>query len=503
MLSDFNITDEEGGTVPIFYNKSVLNTMDNDFQRFNELKAYAKQLAFICEEGEQLVNGFIHIIGDIWFAFYSIHVQILRNKKEERPDHAAFLEHLLALEQYKSWHMYTQSDDLLSVLTTITIGEQLLHFIKQDEKVKKSSYERKIAERKKQIAEKRIDELKTNFLFKTEVNQVKFQLNANEKLLKNANTELESANEIGLQKMVAYKERLISSIDQALPQMINKKQAIVSLSAINGRKIEHMPLKEQLELAEAIAQNKMILEIAEMAGRFIKIAKKKMKTTYNQTMERKNITIGNELSRLLPSEFADYILPASRLEFLRRYSENQTFTYDMKGKDRMGRGPIIICIDESSSMHSTKAESKAFCLALLMIAQKQKRDLAIIPFSSEVGEVHYFYKGQTISNRIITFCEQFLGGGTNFEKPLRHSLSILMKSRFRNADLLFVTDGSSFLSSSFVKEFNAVKKQCIFECISIVITNTYKPADLLVVHSFSDKVLQVNNLFEADGVFSL
>lgn len=499
MLSDFKLF-KEGATMNHFY-KSVLNTVENDFRRFNELKAHAKQLALICEDGEQFVKGFIQVIGDIWFAFNSNDVLLVKEKMGVNPYQAELIEHLLALEDYKKWKMYTQGDDLLSVLTTITIGEQLLCFIKQDEKVKKSTYERKIAERKKQFAENNLDEI--NVHSKIDMTKAKMKFEVNQKILASATAEIESVTKFGLQKIVAFKERLISTIVQASSQVNKKQQAIVSLSTIDGRKIEHVPLKDQLKLADAIAQNKVLNEIAEMAGRFKKIAKKKMKTFNNQTMERKAITIGNEVSRLLPLEIANYLFPGSRLEFLRRLSESKTFTYDMQGKERRGRGPIIICMDESSSMHSIKAESKAFCFAFLMIAQKQKRDIAIIPFSSDVGEVYYFYKGQTVVDCIIKFSEQFLGGGTNFEKPLRHSLSIIMKSRFYNADVLFVTDGSSFLPSTFVEEFNEVKKQLKFECISIVLMNTFNSVGLSVVQKFSNKVIEVNNLFEAEEVFSL
>ena len=481
-----------------------MNTEDHNFQRFNELKEHAKQLTLICEEGEQLVKGFIQIIGDIWFAFYSMNVQFLKEKQCIFPYHAAFIEYMLELDHYKNWHMYTQTDDLLSVLTTVTIGEQLLHFLKQDEKVKKASFERKIAERKKELAKNKIDELKTNLDSLVSGAKVNFQLIANGKVLKNANTEIERANEIGLQKVVAYKEYLIGTIVQATPLIKNKHQAIGFLCSINGRNTKHIPLKEKLNLSDALSQNKVLREIAEMTGRFKKIAKKKMKSMYKHSMERKNITIGNELSRLLPSEFANYIFPASRLDFLMRYSESLTFMFDTKGKDHKGRGPIIICMDESSSMYSIKGECKAFCLALLMIAQKQKRDFVIIPFSSDIGVVQYFIKGQTNTERIITFCENFLGGGTNFEKPLRHSLSILTNSRrFTNADLLFVTDGSSFLSSSFIEYFNAAKKRQKFECISIVIKNSDIPVNQAVVTQFSNKIFEVNNLFCAEEVFLL
>lgn len=481
------------------YHKSVLNTLDDDFHRFNELKAKAKQLAFICEDGENFVKGFIQIIGDIWFSFYCLDVQFISEKKDISPYHTDFIEHLLSLEDYKKWHMYTQSDDLLSVLTTIIIGEQLLSFIKQDERVKKASYGRKVAERKKQFAENKFEELKMNLV---ELDKLKIQLNTSEKMLMTATAEFEKVNEVGLQRIATFKEPLIKII-QASTQINHIKQALVSLITISGIKIQHIPLEEQLKLADAITKNKMIYEIAEMVGRFKKIAKKKLKTSGKQSMERNNVTLGNDISRLLSSEIANYLLPESRLDFLMRYAESLTFTYDIKGKEQLGRGPIIVCMDESSSMHSMKSESKAFCFALLMIAQKQKRDFVIIPFSSDIGDVHYFYKGQTITDHIITISERFLGGGTNFEKPLRQALSILKESNFNKADVVFVTDGSSVLSNTFIAEFNAVKIQTKFECISILLTNSLKSKDLSVVHGFSDKVITVKTLFDAEEVFLL
>ena len=483
----------------IFYHKSVLNTLDDDFHRFNELKGNAKKLELICEDGEKFVKGFIQIIGDIWFAFYKKDVQFKKEKTGISPHHTEFIEHLLALEDYKKWHIYTQSDDLLSVLTTITIGEQLLNFVKQDESVKKTFYKRKAAERKKEFAENKLEEIKMNLV---NLNSLKFQQNANEMMLMTATVEIDKANEIGLQKIVAFKEQLMKII-QARSQIKHIQQSMLSLITINGRKIEHIALKEQLKLADAISKNKVIYEIAEMLGRFKKIVTKNIKTKQNQTMERNNIILGNEISRLLSSEIANYILPASRLDFLIRYSESLTFMYDIKAKEQWGKGPIIICIDESSSMLSMKAESKAFCFALLMFAQKQKRDFAIIPFSSDIGEVHYFYKGHTITDQIITFSEQFLEGSTNFEKPLREALSILLGNNFSNADIVFVTDGSSFLSNQYIEEFNKVKKQLKVECVSVVLTNDYTSIDLSVVHKFSNKVIVVKNLFEAEKVFSL
>ena len=472
------------------YNVSVLNVYKEDFQRFNELKSCAKQLAVLCEEGEKLVKGFINILGDIWYAFYSVNVQF--KNEHNIPYHAQFIAHLLALEEYKSWHLFTQKDELLSVLTTITIGEQLLCYMKNDDQIKKASFNRNWAERKKQLAQDKMEELKMILLEKLE-DKAKFQLNINKKIIEIASTEAESANEIGLHKMVKFKEHLIHCL-QASSQMKKLRQAVVSLSSIHKRKTHFLPLKEQLKVAEVIANNKLIYEIAVMLGRYKQILTKKMKTMEQQTLERKNITVGNELSRLLPSELANYILPVSRLDFLRRYAESQMVTFDVKGKNRWGRGPIIICMDESSSMHVMKAESKAFCLAFLLIAQKQKRDLAIIPFSSEIGEVQYFQKGLANTDQIISFSQQFLGGSTNFEKPLRQVLGILLESKFQAADVLFITDGASVLTQSFIEDFNEAKKQRKFECISIILNNNSVMVDLTIIKKFSNKVIEVDHL---------
>ncbi|WP_274307113.1 vWA domain-containing protein [Solibacillus daqui] len=220
-------------------------------------------------------------------------------------------------------------------------------------------------------------------------------------------------------------------------------------------------------------------------------------------MERKNISIGHEVSRLLPIELANYVMDHSKKDFLRRFSESQTLVFDTKGKDRKGKGPIIICMDESSSMTSIKEHSKAFCIALLTIAKKQKRDFAIIPFASTVGDVQVFRKGQATTQDLLTFSNSFLGGGTNYEQPLRESLNILLQSEFNEADILFVTDGSSFLSTHFIDEFNATKKKKQFECTAVILTNLFNTVDVNLVNKFSDRVIEVNELFDAGDVFVL
>ena len=154
-------------------------------------------------------------------------------------------------------------------------------------------------------------------------------------------------------------------------------------------------------------------------------------------------------------------------------------------------------------MNAMKAQSKAFCLALLLIAKQQKRDLAIVPFASTVGNPLFFVKGKSTTEMLIQFSQSFLGGGTNYEKPLRETLNILLKSKFNEADVLFVTDGSSFLSNSFIEEFCDIKRKRKFECTSIVLTKNLQSLNVDVLKRFSDSIIEVKNLFEAEAVFSI
>lgn len=484
------------------YSVSVFDATISDVARFNELLTFAAQLKTVCVQGEEILEGYVQILGDIWYAFFSAAPSLIDDNKKKNLMQYDFLENLLKLKDYQNWHYFTQSDPLLSVLTTITIGEQLTEHLKQDEQTKKAVIERKIAKHKLAYAQKQLEQLVLNELdLKSQNDQTKFLSNSLVRMAGNAHKEIEIANQKVISSLTQFQHQLAKSIISVRPQVVRKRAAIVSFCTIGGKKIEQVPLKGQFSLAEHITTHPTLKQIADMAGRFNKIMKKKAKSKSNYTMECKNITIGNELNRLIPLELAQYVIPSTRLDFLKRYGEAQTLVFDSKGKGRRGKGPIIICMDESSSMTSIKAESKAFCLALLMIAKRQKRDFAIIPFASDIGEVQFFMKGRSSTDQLIHFTKQFLGGGTNYENPLRESLTILTQSKFKGADVLFVTDGSSFLPTDFIDEFNQIKRKRQFECISIVLRN-FNAVDLKIVHSFSDKIIEVNDLMEAADAFS-
>lgn len=432
--------------IAVLFSRSIFQLSIDQRSRFNELIKLSNLLQAACAEGEAFMQGMTNCLGDIWSAFYLLHPQLLAEAVSIDAFQYEFITSMMATDDYKRWHQLTRGDELLSILTTLAIYE------KMKEQQKQQSY----ASPQKASPQERLKSMNMQQLLTETTRQVKEQ-----------------------------------------------RQAIQLIGTADGKKLQQVTMTEQLTLAEQLQHNASLKKIAELTGRFKKIAQKKQKTKQRQTLARQNVTVGQEVARLLPIEMANFITPSSKLDFLRRYAEQHAFIFDTKGKDRSGRGPIILCMDESSSMTTIKEQSKAFCLAILMIARRQKRDFAMIPFASQVGEVQIFAKGKATTNDLIYLSNSFLGGGTNYEKPLRESLNILMRSEFKSADIIFVTDGSSFLSSSFIEEFNKMKKAKSFACTAVVLTNLFNAVDLKVVNRFSDKVIEVNELFEAEEVFGL
>src|SRR5437773_12194801 len=95
------------------------------------------------------------------------------------------------------------------------------------------------------------------------------------------------------------------------------------------------------------------------------------------------VRLGKDVERLLPPELAALHHPLLRRDFARRLVEGRLLSYALRGVDEHGRGPMIVCLDGSSSMAGEKASSsKAVALTLLEIARRQRRLFRFTCFSS-------------------------------------------------------------------------------------------------------------------------
>lgn len=492
----------------INFQQSVMELQTKDVERFYELARLSSLLQNICQDGERIYEGFTNIVGDVWYAFYGIQPNLCISSKRIAPVQYMLLSKVMENDYYKRWHKVTAGDDLLAVITAASFSEQLKQWLQQNVTVQNAQQQMRKAQNNIEAASKTLQQLRKEQSNAEMTEHGKIQLQQKkqqqfERLKASQFSNKRAKDQIQQEIRQFSQAQLETMFDKSKKKAKEMRQSVISLSIQEGKKNAQIPITAQMQLADQLQYNEKLKKIAKLTGRFKRIAIKKQQKKEKITMARKEMTLGQEVARLLPIEQANLLLPNYRLDFLRRFSDHQTLIFDTKGKDRRGKGPIIICMDESSSMSTLKEQSKAFCLALLMIARKQKRDFAIIPFASDIGDILLFAKGLATTDEILSFSESFLGGGTNYEKPLRASLDILSKSEFNKADVLFVTDGTSFLSSAFIEQFNAMKKQRKFACTAIVLTNLFNAVDLGLVNRFSDSVIEVNDLFDAEEVFSI
>lgn len=182
-------------------------------------------------------------------------------------------------------------------------------------------------------------------------------------------------------------------------------------------------------------------------------------------------------------------------DFYRRFTESQTLQYFPKGKDTAGKGPIILCLDQSGSMKNIKDQAAGFSLAIAMIARRQRRDFAYIPFATNVGEAMVFHRGKISVTDILKIATEFMSGGTNFERPLNASLNVTeKKNSFKNADIIFVTDGDTYLSDEFMTHYLQVKKKLEFQCMGCVLGGSSIQPEL---EKFTDQWFTADDLVEA------
>ncbi|MCK5616011.1 VWA domain-containing protein [Candidatus Pacearchaeota archaeon] len=259
---------------------------------------------------------------------------------------------------------------------------------------------------------------------------------------------------------------------------------------------EYASPNKKKEIAKRLMNADTIKRIAQLAGRMRRIALQKQKQkTRHGVDEVADIETGSDLGRLIPAELAKLAHPVMKTDFRLRLLENKLLQYRLQGKERKGQGPLVVCIDESGTMSGQRdIWAKAVAMALLNIAQHQKRKYALVHFDGSVTRVDRFY-GTVDPIEVIDAMSHFTGGGTEFMQPLDKAFEMITEEKgLKKADIIFVTDGESEITDQWLELFLKGKKIAQFNVISVMIS-CYKT---FVCEKFSDKVFQIDNLNESD-----
>lgn len=446
-------------------NGSVLNTDSYDRRRFGQLLEMSEKLRKVNKEGSNLFPSFQPLMGDMWAGLFKMKPELLEEVPEGLEMNHQLMERVMSDESYQEFREFTRLDDLAAALGTTKYSETVLGWVKEQ------------AQKDQDLA---------NAL----QNFVKGKPGASQEVSEALSSALnQNGNE--LSKMLA------KAAQEATEAKENVKSLLGGMQAGSGEsELKKVPLKDQLILAERLSHDKKMKDIAKWAGRMKVIANRKQRSKHKDAINRNGIKQGNVIEQLLTMELGSYASPITKIDFLRRYVEGQTLQYDTKGPEQLGKGPIILCLDQSGSMSGQATISKGFALALMSIARKQRRDFAWIPFSSDAADPLIYERGKISVQDMIQLATIFLGGGTSFEPPLKAASQIIQLSRFNQADIVFVTDGESHVSEHFLKSWNELKDKKGFAVLSLLLGRE----SVQGVEGFSDRIVRASS-FEDESVY--
>jgi len=365
-----------------FYH-SCLNTDRYDKHSFKRLYDISPKLQNIEEEGEKVLPGFINFLGDAWSSLYKTDPQPNPEASERALNHKPLIDRLMQSKEYEEFKKHTVLDDFSAAIGSISLGENTVEYIKikqqEDEKIKEQMKKQKELQKKMQANEKAIEKREEKGQGPTKTQQKKKKSLEEELQQLQQQITQQLANGMDIKKIVQQAGEEAKEAKDGLEDLL------AGPAAGSGKgEMQKIPLSTQLELAQLLKKHPEIKKVAEWAGRFKKIARKKQKSKNIESVERQGITLGNDLELLLPTELAQYNNPNTKLYFLKKFVEKQTMQYDPKGKEAAGKGPIVFCIDQSGSMRDIKEQAagagSGVCFSNCHDSSFSKKRFCLYPF---------------------------------------------------------------------------------------------------------------------------
>ena len=260
------------------------------------------------------------------------------------------------------------------------------------------------------------------------------------------------------QKKKDIADIISQSADAALERAENISHSVMAWG--NGdESMQKNPVNS--EILKRTAKSHKLQYIAQFLGRYKEMLNSKRLAGYTYGRgEKYDIEYGNCLSRTLTSELAMTATPETLPLFLKKYQNKTLKQYRKREPEYKGKGDIVVCLDESGS---TFGENSAYGMSVAMVLYEickiNHTNFALVHFSQRT-KVDYFPKDETPDPKKVLDCaETLLGGGTDFERPLREVFALTATGKVDKPDIVFITDGECDLPEEFLKVFEEYKSR--------------------------------------------
>jgi uncharacterized protein with von Willebrand factor type A (vWA) domain len=505
---------------PLPQNSCWIESDAYDRRVFGQLRAESPSLRAIEEAGATFLPHFASLLQDIFSILFKNNI-VFQNEGKILPSshfNRFFLNALRQGELYSILRQMTTLDEAKAGLCTLLLGESLIGLLKSENLLtRREMLDLWNIEKQEKIFTDKQEEFKEAETLTEEQAGKEIA-----KLLERAKEKLESEMDAA--------EALLRRKAQQLREEFEGKEAEVSRrfqsEAIKAaERIEEAaeeaeqwgtslgsghrsPPGEKLELGKRLAGNEKLKKLSRMIGRMkfnaLALRKKIFERASDEILE---VEMGDAVHRLLPPELLSLSHPLLRKDFARRFLDQELLQYSLRGVEEKGKGPMVVCLDGSSSMAGDKEIwSKAVTLTLLEIARRQRRLFRSICFSSDdmplqVLDLNAGHRYEAEMLKVMDLAEYFPGGGTDFQKPLDAALECLQRSKYKKGDIVFITDGECQVSAEWAENFRREKERLGFSLYSILID--VGPSSLGTLKEFSDRITTIKQLTgdEAKDIF--
>lgn len=237
--------------------------------------------------------------------------------------------------------------------------------------------------------------------------------------------------------------------------------------------------------------------IIELAGRYRRVAQAKQRAKAQHGYDDMvGVELAGDIGRLLPVELSKLADEDLELDTLRRIVERQAYCREYQGTEKVGKGPIIVCVDESSSMSGEPlAKAKAFALAMAWVAKHQRRYCALVSYSGSncPGHVVVLRPGKWDESKLMDWLTHNYAGGTRMDVPydvVPNKMWNDMNPPRGKTDMIVITDGVVPVSDHLADSFNAWREREQVKTITLIIGRS-DPKDL---RKTSDEIHNVSSI---------
>lgn len=498
------------------YSYNALEHYDVDIDIYNDIVDQSPVMQQTLEEGEELLPTFKYLHQDIFLSLYKYKARVLPEVDMHISTrmNRGIISNLINTPEYISLRQTCRMDQFNAALGTEIIGREAIDILREAIEKLKDLEQKKDAMDRLMEEEEKIDELIED------IGDID-ELIEDAKRAGNGSlaAQLEQERQAKEQSIATLKA-MANKIAEDCDELIEDDELVSEVSTTMGSTLTETgkQVQEVSELCEAwglgagencqvafqnkkdaierIRRSSKLHKLTDLVGKFKEsaIVEQKKKAKHG-AVEIKGVTTGDKIQDTLPSDRMNLCNDITKGDFYRRMSEHGLLQYSKESNKQKNKGPIIVCVDTSGSMQGDEEIwSKALTVGILEVAQMQKRDFACIIYSSHADKPIVIKKDEIAPQKIIDCAERFHNGGTSFEAPLNEALELIKDSTFKNADIVFITDGDCYVSDNFSRKFKQIKEDKDFRTLGVLVNMGCGHVSDSSLKEFCDNITLVSDI---------